>query len=249
MACELLSSLFNNVHFLQNILLTESEKEITKINNYYKDEFMYTVDDVVKAVINGSSGALNNSVQELLNQGIDEVILKEGLMRGMGVVGEHMADGTMFIPEVILAAKNMASALELLRPYLSSDSIGASGKIVIGTVQGDVHDIGKNLVITMFEGAGYEVFDLGIDVPPETFVTEVKNSKCDILAMSALLTTTMPKMKETIEAIEKAGLRNDVKIIIGGAPVSRKFSDDIGADGYAPDAGTAVATAKALIDS
>jgi 5-methyltetrahydrofolate--homocysteine methyltransferase len=143
-----------------------------------------------------------------------------------------------------MSAKAMSSGVELLKPHLTEDEASASGKMVIGTVQGDLHDIGKNLVKRLMEGAGFTVFDLGTDVSPEAFVEAIKKNDADILGMSALLTTTMPKMEETIKAISEAGLRDKIKILVGGAPVTDEFSDKIGADGYGPDAGSAVRIAK-----
>ena len=174
-------------------------------------------------------------------------ILGKGLLPGMDIVGQRFKVGDMFIPEVLRSAKCMHDAMDLLRPLLSQSEQDGIGKIVIGTVQGDVHDIGKNLVCMMLEGSGFKVVDLGIDVKPETFINAVKEHQPDIVGMSALLTTTMPKMGETIKAIEEAGLRSQVKIMAGGAPVTQKFIDEIGADSYGPNAAVVVEEARRLI--
>jgi 5-methyltetrahydrofolate--homocysteine methyltransferase len=174
-------------------------------------------------------------------------ILRQGLIAGMDVVGERMESGDMFIPEVLMAARAMSAAVEILKPLLADDDSSAKGRVVLGTVKGDLHDIGKNLVSMMMESAGLEVYNLGVDIKPEMFVEEVKSRNANILALSALLTTTMPMMKETIKAVVAAGLRDNVKIMVGGAPVTEAFAKEIGADGYAPDAGSAARLAKALI--
>jgi len=173
-------------------------------------------------------------------------ILNQGLIAGMDVVGERMESGDMFIPEVLMAAQAMSAAVEILKPLLTDEESSAKGRVVIGTVKGDLHDIGKNLVSMMMESAGLEVHNLGVDIPPDRFVQEVNAKKADILALSALLTTTMPMMKETISAFVKAGIRDNVKIMIGGAPVTQAFASEIGADGYAPDAGSAARLAKSF---
>ena len=174
-------------------------------------------------------------------------ILGKGLLAGMDVVGQRFKAGDMFIPEVLKCAKCMHGAMDLLRPLLSQSDQDGVGRVVIGTVQGDVHDIGKNLVCMMLEGSGFKVVDLGIDVKPEAFVEAVKEHQPNIVGMSALLTTTMPKMAETIKAIEEAGLRSQVKIMAGGAPVTQKFADDIGADSYGHNAAVVVEESKRLI--
>ena len=174
-------------------------------------------------------------------------ILRKGLLLGMDVVGQRFKVGDMFIPEVLKSAKCMHGAMDLLRPLLTQSDQDGAGKVVIGTVQGDVHDIGKNLVRMMLEGSGFKVVDLGIDVKPEAFIEAVKEHQPDIMGMSALLTTTMPKMEETIKAIEEVGLRSQVKIMAGGAPVTQKFIDEIGADSYGPNAAVVVEEAKRLM--
>jgi len=188
-------------------------------------------------------------VKSGLNQGIPaKDLLSRGLIAGMDVVGERMEKEEMFIPEVLMAAKAMGAAVAILRPQLADADVGAAGKVVIGTVKGDLHDIGKNLVAMMLESAGLEVYNLGVDIAPERFVQEISEKNADILALSALLTTTMPMMKETVAAIAKAGMRDRVKIMVGGAPVSQAFAEQIGADGYAPDAGSAARLAKSLME-
>lgn len=202
---------------------------------------------IVKTLMTGDAEKLEGFVKEALDSGISPgTILKEGLIKGMDIIGGKMETGEMFIPEVLHSARAMSSALEYLKPLLAAAEISASGKIVIGTVKGDLHDIGKNLVIMMLESSGFEVYDLGVDVSPERFVAAVKENNADLVGLSALLTTTTRMMQQTIKAIEESGLRSSVKIIIGGAPVTQGFADQIGADGYAPDAGAAIKLAKAL---
>jgi 5-methyltetrahydrofolate--homocysteine methyltransferase len=165
----------------------------------------------------------------------------------MDVVGGRMENEEMFIPEVLMAAKAMGAAVDVLKPLLAESDVSSKGKVVIGTVKGDLHDIGKNLVAMMLESAGLEVFNLGVDVAPDKFVNEIKTKNANILALSALLTTTMPMMRETVAAVAKSGIREKVKILVGGAPVTQAYATDIGADGYAPDAGSATRLAKSLL--
>ena len=187
-------------------------------------------------------------VREALDQGVlAREILNKGLVPGMDIVGEKMENGDMFIPEVLMSAKAMSAAVEILKPLLGDEGLTAAGKVVIGTVKGDLHDIGKNLVGLMLESAGFEVYNLGVDVAPEEFARAVQEKGADLLGLSALLTTTMPMMKKTIDAVVESGLRDSVKVIVGGAPVNQKFADEIGADGYASDAGSANKLAKALL--
>ncbi len=174
-------------------------------------------------------------------------VLNKGLMAGMDVVGQLFRDGELFIPEVLMSARAMTASLEVLKPLLTGSDAAGAGTVVIGTVEGDIHNIGKNLVAMLLEGAGFKVIDLGIDVTPETFVKAALEHKPDIVAMSALLTTTMPKMAATVEALREAGIRDQVKIMAGGAPVSDDFVRGIGADAYASDAPTAVEKARALL--
>jgi 5-methyltetrahydrofolate--homocysteine methyltransferase len=173
-------------------------------------------------------------------------ILNQGLIAGMDIVGEKMENGDMFIPEVLMAAQAMGSCLEILKPLLGEDEVAGGTNVLIGTVKGDLHDIGKNLVAMMMESGGMTVHNLGVDIAPEDFVAEIKNKNIQIVCLSALLTTTMPMMKQTVDAIVEAGLREQVKILIGGAPVTQTFADEIGADGFAADAGSASKLAKAM---
>ncbi|HSO66904.1 MAG TPA: corrinoid protein [Desulfatirhabdiaceae bacterium] len=174
-------------------------------------------------------------------------ILEKGLLAGMDIVGKRFKSFEMFIPEVLRSAKSMHAAMEILRPLLIASGVKTAGTIVIGTVQGDLHDIGKNLVSMMFEGAGFSVVDLGVDVKPQAFVDAVSEHRASVLGLSAMLTTTMPKMVETIAGIQSAGLRNTVKIMVGGAPVTSDFAESIGADAYAANATSAVEKAKELL--
>lgn len=209
------------------------------------------MDDMSKiseAIISGDLANIRNLTVEHLENGTRaEDILKEGLIKGMDIVGEKMQAEEMFIPEVLLSAKCMSEAVEVLKPNLSTDSIGTAGNVVIGTVEGDLHDIGKNLVSMMLEGAGFSVTDIGVNATPDAFVKAVKDHKADIVALSALLTTTMPKIGETINALIDSGLKANLKIMIGGAPVSREFAMEVRADGFAIDAGGAAKLAKELM--
>jgi 5-methyltetrahydrofolate--homocysteine methyltransferase len=193
-----------------------------------------------------------DEVTDLTQQAIDanlspKDILEKGLLAGMEVVGKRFKANEMFIPEVLRCAKCMHGAMELLRPLLAETGVETAGTFVIGTVKGDLHDIGKNLVGMMFEGAGFKVVDLGTDLEPAGFVEAIKEHKASLFGMSALLTTTMPKMAETINAIKEAGIRDQVKIMIGGAPVTAEFAKEIGADAYASNAASAVDKGKELI--
>ncbi len=174
-------------------------------------------------------------------------ILNKGLIAGMDIVGEKMEKGDMFIPEVLMAAKAMGGCVTTLKPLLGDEVATQGASIVIGTVKGDLHDIGKNLVSMMMESTGMEVHNLGVDIASEDFVSQVKEKEAKIACLSALLTTTLPAMKQTIDAIEEAGLRDQVKILVGGAPVTQAFADENGADGYAADAGSASKMAKTLV--
>ncbi len=205
--------------------------------------------DIIKETLKkGDIEKLKELVQGELDQGVAaSEILNDGLVSGMDEVGEMMETGEMFIPEVLRSAKTMGAAVEILKPLLGENEISASGKVVIGTVKGDLHDIGKNLVKMMLQSSGFEVFDLGVDVSPEQFVAAIKENDPDIVGFSALLTTTMEMMQKTVDAVVESGCRDQIKIIIGGAPVTQKFADEIGTDGYAPDAGSAIKLAKSLM--
>ena len=174
-------------------------------------------------------------------------ILNNGLIAGMDIVGEKMENGDMFIPEVLMAAKAMGECVTILKPMLGEDEAAGGGNVIIGTVKGDLHDIGKNLVAMMMESAGMTVHNIGVDIGPEDFVTQIKEKNAQIVCLSALLTTTMPMMKQTVDAIVESGLRNQVKILVGGAPVTQAFADEIGVDGFAADAGAASKLAKSLV--
>jgi len=200
-----------------------------------------------EAVIEGELKEIQRLTEAALSGGAAaQQVLDEGLLPGMDEVGKRFKVGDMFIPEVLLSAKTMAAAMEVLKPLLAKGG-GGRGTVVIGTVQGDLHNIGKNLVAMMLEGAGFEVVDLGIDVKPQSFLEAVKEHKPKLLGMSALLTTTMPRMGETIRALEEAGIRSQVKVMVGGAPVTQEFVAKIRADAYAANAGTAVDVAKSLV--
>lgn len=204
---------------------------------------------ITKTLITGDVKKLQELVQEALNAGVPaNDILQKGLIDGMDIVGEKMQSGDMFIPEVLMAARAMSFSVEILKPLLAEGEATSAGKMIIGTVKGDLHDIGKNLVVMMIESAGYEVIDLGVDVEPDMFVKAIKENKPSLVGLSALLTTTMPMMRKSIESIEESGLRDSLKIIVGGAPVSQSFADEIGANGYAADAGSAAKLAKTLIN-
>ena len=196
----------------------------------------------------GDMVAVEAATRKALDEGMSpKEILDNGLIAGMDIVGVDFKAGDLFIPEVLLCARAMHASMEVLRPLLAEAGVPAQGKLVIGTVDGDLHDIGKNLVSMMFQGVGFEVIDLGVNVSPEAFVEAVREQNADLVGMSALLTTTMPAMKVTIDALTEAGLRDQVKILIGGAPVTAKYAEDIGADSFAPDAGAAIETARNLL--
>jgi 5-methyltetrahydrofolate--homocysteine methyltransferase len=201
-----------------------------------------------KDLYNGNADEVRAATEKALAEGLSaQEILNDGLIAGMDQVGHDFKAGDLFIPEVLISAKAMHAGLEVLRPILAESGTPMMGKMVIGTVAGDLHDIGKNLVAMMMEGAGFEIVDLGTDVSPEKFVEAVRSEGAGLLGMSALLTTTMPSMQTTIEALTEAGLRDKVKVLVGGAPVTADFADKVGADAYAPDAASAVDTARSLI--
>lgn len=205
-------------------------------------------DDLRQSVIDGDMNSTQALVQKAIEKKLPpEQILKDGLISAMTEVGRRYECGEYFVPEMLIAARAMKSGLALLRPHLMAANVQAIGKVVIGTVQGDLHDIGKNLVGMMLEGAGFEVVDLGVDVSPGSYVAAVRDQRPDIVACSALLTTTMPRMASIISSLREAGLRDQVKVMIGGAPITDKYASDIGADGYAPDAASAATRAKELI--
>jgi len=203
---------------------------------------------LAQAIIGGKAPMAKELTEQALAEGVSAgEVLTGGLVAGMNVVGEKFKNNEFYVPEVLIAARAMKTAMDVLRPVLAETGVQPVATIALGTVRGDLHDIGKNLVGMMLEGAGFEILDLGVDVKPEVFVDAVQTKNANVVALSALLTTTMPAMKETIAALEAAGVRNKVKIMIGGAPVTQAYSDEIGADGYSPDAASAVDLAKALI--
>jgi len=199
-------------------------------------------------VLAGDADKLVDHVANMLNQNYDaRDILNTGMLSAMEIIGERFKDGTVFIPEVLLSARALNEALKVLEPHLAGSQVGKSAKILVGTVLGDLHDIGKNMVLTMLKGVGYDTVDLGVNVKAENFVEQVSEHQPQVLGLSALLTTTMPQMELVIKALEEAGLRNQLKIIVGGAPVNAKFAADIGADGYAQDGGEAITVVKGLL--
>ena len=194
----------------------------------------------------------NTEVADLTQQALDAgltaaEVLNGGLVAGMDRVGVDFKNGDLFVPEVLIAARAMHAGMDILRPLLAESDVPSAGKVVLGTVEGDLHDIGKNLVAMMLEGGGFEVVDLGIDITPEKFVEAVKAEQPDLVGMSTLLTTTMPSIEKTLDALKTAGVRGSIKVMIGGAPVTQEYADKVGADGYAADAASAVDVARALM--
>lgn len=205
---------------------------------------------LAQAILEGKRNDAVELTQKLVGAGVTpKQILDEGLIAGMSVAGEKFKNGEYFVPEILVAARAMKASMEILRPLLVATDVQPIGTMVIGTVRGDLHDIGKNLVASMLEGGGFEVIDLGADVPPEKFIEVVQEKRADIVALSALLTVTMPAMRRTIEAFEKAGLRDKVKVMVGGAPVTPQFAREIGADGYGENATAAVALARQFVQA
>ena len=206
------------------------------------------LDDLFEGILDGEMGATPENVQAALDAGIaPDVILKEGMIAAMSEVGQLFEEGEYFVPEMLISARAMQAGLGVLKPHLVASGVDPLGKVVVGTVQGDMHDIGKNLVTMMLEGAGFEVVDLGVDVKPERFIEAIRENKPQVVAMSALLTTTMPKMGVTIDAMREAGVLENVKVMVGGAPVTAEFAEKIGANGYAPDASQAATLAKSFL--
>ena len=206
---------------------------------------MANFEEISKYLIEGNA----NKVKELTQQAVDGGtpagdILKKALIPGMDIVGKKFRANEFYVPEVLIAARAMHAAMDVLKPLLAEGDVETAGKVLLGTVKGDLHDIGKNLVRMMLEGGGFEVIDMGTDVKPEAFVEAIKKEKPDIVGLSALLTTTMVNMKDVLNAISEAGIRDQVKVMIGGAPVTQRYTDEIGADGYAADASTAVDVAR-----
>jgi 5-methyltetrahydrofolate--homocysteine methyltransferase len=203
---------------------------------------------LTEAVIKGDIQTAVAETQAALDGGSKvQDILDNGLIVAMDEVGEKFSTGQMFVPQMLRSAKTMQECMKLIKPLFQEGELKAKGKVVIGTVKQDLHDIGKNLVAMMMEGAGFTILDLGVDVSPQTFAQKAQEVKADIVAMSALLSTTMPAMRETVKALQEAGIRDNIKVLIGGAPVTEKFAREIKADSYAPDAGSAVSAAKKLL--
>ena len=202
---------------------------------------------LAQSIIDGNLDATLEEVQRYLAEGVlPQVIMEEHLIRAMGEVGRLFEEGEYFVPELMISARAMQSAMKILNPLLSGSGVQKIGRVVIGTVKGDFHDIGKNLVAAMLEGGGFEVVDLGVDVSPEKFAEAAKEQAGTVVAMSALLTTTMPQMKSVIDKLETEGLRHTSKVMIGGAPVTDEFAKKIGADGYSDNASAAVTLAKSF---
>ena len=200
------------------------------------------------AVLTGDAKGGKATTEHALAAGIEPLkLVQDYMMPAMAEVGRRFESNDFFVPELLLSARAMKAALELIRPLLVASGVQPVGRVALGTVKGDLHDIGKNLVGAMLEGGGYEVIDLGVNVPPEQFVAAVKEKHANIVAMSALLTTTMPAMRTTIEALQQAGVRQQVKVLVGGAPISQKYADEIGADGYSESAAGAVAAVKRVM--
>ena len=206
------------------------------------------LESIYTAILEGDLETTREGVQAAVNANIEPGnILAEGMIAAMKEVGRRFEKGDYYVPEMLISARAMKAGLSLLKPHLLQSDVKSAGKVVIGTVKGDLHDIGKNLVALMLEGAGFEVKDLGVDVPPEKFVEAIYEGSAEIVALSALLTTTMPNMKTIIETIQQEGLRDKVKIIIGGAPVTQEYANLIGADGYSADASQAVSLAQSIL--
>jgi 5-methyltetrahydrofolate--homocysteine methyltransferase len=208
---------------------------------------MADLQGIKENLINGRAEEVERLVKEALDEKFPvEKILKEALIAGMDVVGDNFKNNVFYVPEVLIAARAMNTAMALLTPLLAESGVEPVGRAVIGTVKGDLHDIGKNLVGMMLKGGGFEVYDLGIDVSPEKFIEAAKEKNCQLICLSALLTTTMPQMENVVKAVRASGLA-DKKVLIGGAPVTQSYADEISADGYAPDAASAVDMARKLV--
>ncbi len=209
---------------------------------------MATLDDIKQNVIDGDAPSAEGGVRKALDEGLGpEAILHQALIPAMAEVGDRFERQEFFVPEMLIAARAMQTGLNVIKPMLAESGVEPLGRVVVGTVSGDLHDIGKNLVAMMLEGAGFEVTDLGVDAAPDKFVEAAKGADANIVGMSALLTTTMGNMKGVIDALAEAGLRDKVKVIIGGAPVNQAYADEIGADGYAADASSAANLARSLM--
>jgi len=206
------------------------------------------LETIREMVVGGKFNDIEEEVQRAVDSGTDlNLLINDALISAMDIVGKRFADGDIYVPEMLVSAKTMKQGLDIIKPLLTSGEAEHRGTIVMGTVKGDLHDIGKNLVIMMMEGAGFRIIDLGVDVKIEDLVDTVKKEEADVLGLSALLTTTMPEMQKVIEALEEAGLRNQLKVIVGGAPIDQRFADKIGADGFGADAVDAVQLARELV--
>lgn len=211
---------------------------------------MVTYAELAQSVIAGQGEQVKNQVKSLIEAGNSPLeIVSDGLIAGMDVVGVRFKAGEMYVPEVLMSAKSMSAGLEMVKPLIAVTDQKSNGKILIGTVKGDLHDIGKNLVSMLIESGGFEVINMGVDISAEDFIAASIKYEPNIIGLSALLTTTMPAMKEIIDLLKEKGLKDKIKVIIGGAPVSKEYADAIGADGYAPDAGSAVELCRQLLKS
>ena len=211
---------------------------------------MSVLEDIIEAVIHGDKGKAVKFTQKGLSEGLNPLVLiNQGLVAGMDIVGPRFKNGEMFIPEVLQSAAAMHAGMDVLKPRLKGKEVESRGTVILGTVQGDHHDIGKNLVAMMLEAGGFRVLNLGVDIRAANFVDSAVKQKAQLIGLSALLTTTMPAMNEVIEILKKNGKRDKFKVLVGGAPVTQKFANDIGADGYAPDAASAVELCRKLLPS
>lgn len=211
---------------------------------------MPDLDQLYHAVLSGDAAAARSVTEKALAEGVDPLeLVNKCMVPAMAEAGRRFECNEYFVPELLISARAMKTALELLRPLLSARGATGAGRVVIGTVQGDMHDIGKNLVAALLEGAGFEVIDLGVNVPPEKFIAAIKERNAQLVAISALLTTTMPAMKTTINALRHAGVRAQVKVLVGGAPLSQRYAEEIGADGYSDNAAGAVTVARRVLAS
>ena len=209
---------------------------------------MADLQQIAENLIQGNAPKVKELVQKAVDEGENpQKILNEALLAGMSVVGDKFKKNEFYIPEVLIAARAMKQGMQILKPLLTKENIKGVGTVVIGTVRGDLHDIGKNLVGMMLEGAGFEVIDAGIDVAPDLFIKTAKEKNAKIIGLSALLTTTMPAMKEVVTSLNGSSLKGKIKVMVGGAPVTKDYADEIGADGYAPDAASAADLAKKLL--
>lgn len=210
---------------------------------------MSILDDIAAHIIAGEVNEVHDLTTKALAEGFSAgEILDNGLVAGMNTVGDRFKNNEMFIPEVLVSARAMKAGMEIIKPLLAKANVESKGRVVIGTVKGDLHDIGKNIVGMLLEGAGFEVVDLGADVSKEQFMEVIEQGSANLIGLSALLTTTMTYMKEVIQAVEAANMRDKIKVIIGGAPITQAFADEINADGYAPDAASAVDLAKSVLN-